>query len=162
MYLVNALIVLVIMALVIPSVLFIAYVISAAVLPPIFDAANNATPTPAKFQRQKEVFDAYQYITNNHKNLRGHYIWDVQEQYNLTRNEAILRMISEDCNDMGIQMNYAYASMLTGVDLDNELRANAQKYQLGFSHETKPLPGQVALTRKEAAAKLAAEKEDVQ
>lgn len=38
----------------------------------------------------------------------------------------MLRMIAEDCNDMGIQMNYAYASMLTGVDLDNELRANAK------------------------------------
>ena len=160
MYLANALIVLVIMALVIPGVLFVAYVIGAVVLPPIFNAVNSATPAPAKFQRQKEVFDAYQYITNNHHNLRGHYIWDVQEQYNLSRNEAILRMISEDCQDMGIQMNYAYASMLTGVDLDNELRANAQKYQLGFSYETKPLPGQVALTREEAAAKLAAEKEN--
>ena len=159
MYLVNALIVLAIMALVIPAVLFVAYVIGAATLPPIFDAVNNATPAPAKFQRQKEVFDAYQYITNNHKNLRGHYIWDVQEQYNLSRNEAILRMISEDCNDMGIQINYAYASMLTGVDLDNELRANAKKYQLGFTYETKPLPGQTALAREEASAKLAAEKE---
>lgn len=162
MYLVNALIVLAIMALVIPAVLFVAYVIGAATLSPIFNAVNNATPTPAKFQRQKEVFDAYQYITNNHRNLRGHYIWDVQEQYNLTRNEAILRMISEDCQDMGIQMNYAYASMLTGVDLDNELRANAKKYQLDFTYETKPLPGQTALTREEAAAKLAAEKENVQ
>lgn len=61
---------------------------------------------------------------------------------------------------MGIQMNYAYASMLTGVDLDNELRANAKKYRLGFTYETKPLPGQTALTREEAAAKLAAEKEN--
>ena len=60
---------------------------------------------------------------------------------------------------MGIQMNYAYASMLTGVDLDNELRANAKKYRLGFTYETKPLPGQTALTR-EDAAKLAAEKEN--
>ena len=162
MYLANALIVLVIMALVIPGVLFAAYVIGAVTLPPIFDVVNNATPTPAKFQRQKEVFDAYQYITTNHHNLRGHYIWDVQEQYNLTRNEAILRMISEDCNDMGIQMNYAYALMLTGVDLDNELRANANKYQRSFTYESKPLPGYTALTREEAAAKLAAEKEDVQ
>ena len=71
-------------------------------------------------------------------------------------------MIAEDCHDMGIQMNYAYASMLTGVDLDNELRANAKKYQLGFTYETKPLPGQTALTREEAAAKLAAKKETVQ
>ena len=161
MYLANALIVLAIMALVIPAVLFIAYVIGAATLPPIFNAVNSLTPTPAKFQRQKEVFDAYQYITNNHRNLRGHYIWDVQEQYNLSRNETILRMISEDCQDMGIQMNYAYASMLTGVDLDNELRANAQKCQLDFTYETKPLPGQTALTREEAAAKLAAEKETI-
>lgn len=60
MYLANAFIVLVIMALVIPAVLFIAYKIGAAILPPIFDAVNNATPTPAKFQRQKEVFDAWQ------------------------------------------------------------------------------------------------------
>ena len=96
----------------------------------------------------------------HHHNLRGHYIWDVREKYNLTQNEAMLRLISEDCNDMGIQMNYAYASMLTGVDLDNELRANAKKYQLGFIYETKPLPGQTALTREEAAAKLAAEKEN--
>ena len=50
--------------------------------------------------------------------------------------------------------------MISGVDLDNELRANAQKYQLGFTYETKPLPGQTALTREEAAAKLAAEKEN--
>lgn len=47
MYLANALIVLAIMALVIPVVLFAAYIIGAATLPPI----NNATPTPAKFQR---------------------------------------------------------------------------------------------------------------
>ena len=40
------------------------------------------------------------------------------------------------------------------------LRANAKKYQLGFTYETKPLPGQTALTREEAAAKLAAEKEN--
>lgn len=161
MYLANALIVLAIMALVIPAVLFAAYIIGAATLPPIFNAVNNATP-PAKFQRQKEVFDAWQYITNNHRNLRGHYTWDIQRQYNLSYDEAVLRMISEDCNDMGIQMNYAYASMLTGVDLDNELRANAQKYQLDFTYETKPLPGQTALTREEAAAKLAAKKETVQ
>ena len=160
MYLVNALIVLAIMALVIPVVLFVAYIIGAATLPPIFNAVNNATPTPAKFQRQKEVFDAWQYIMTHHHNLRGHYIWDVREKSNLTQNEAMLRLISEDCNDMGIQMNYAYASMLTGVDLDNELRANAKKYQLGFTYETKPLPGQTALTREEAAAKLAAEKEN--
>ena len=162
MYLANALIVLAIMALVIPTVLFAAYIIGAATLPPIFNAVNNATPTPAKFQRQKEVFDAWQYITNNHHNLRGHYTWDVQKQYNLSYNEAMLRLISEDCNDMGIKMNYAYASMLTGVDLDNDLRANAQKYQLDFTYETKPLPGQTALTREEAAAKLAAKKETVQ
>lgn len=55
----------------------------------------------------------------------------------------MLRMIAEDCNDMGIQMNYAYASMLTGVDLDNELRANAKKYRLGFTYETKPLPARL-------------------
>ena len=96
----------------------------------------------------------------HHHNLRGHYIWDVREKYNLTQNEAMLRLISEDCNDMGIQMNYAYASMLTGVALDNELCANAKKYQLDFTYETKPLPGQTALTREEAAAKLAAEKEN--
>lgn len=164
MYLANALIVLAIMALVIPTVLFAAYIIGAATLPPIFNAVNNATPTPAKFQRQKEVFDAWQYIMTHHRNLRGHYIWDVEKAYNLTQNEAMLRLISEDCNDMGIQMNYAYASMLTGVDLDNELRANAQKYQLhfNFTYETKPLPGQTALTREEAAAKLAAKKETVQ
>ena len=158
MYLANALIVLAIMALVIPAVLFAAYIIGATTLPPIFNAVNNATPTPAKFQRQKEVFDAWQYIMTHHHNLRGHYIWDVQEQYNLTQNEAMLRLIAEDCNDMGIQMNYAYASMLTGVNL--ELHANAQKYHLGFTYETKPLPGQTALTREEAAAKLAAEKEN--
>ena len=162
MYLANALIVLAIMALVIPAVLFAAYIIGAATLPPIFNAVNNATPTPAKFQRQKEAFDAWQYIMTHHHNLRGHYIWDVREKYNLTQNEAMLRLISEDCNDMGIQMNYAYASLLTGVDLDNELRANAKKYQLDFTYETKPLPGQTALTREEAAAKLAAKKETVQ
>ncbi len=112
MYLANALIVLAIMALAIPVVLFVAYIIGAATLPPIFNAVNNATPTPAKFQRQKEVFDAWQYIMTHHHNLRGHYIWDVREKYNLTQNEAMLRLISEDCNDMGIQMNYAYASIL--------------------------------------------------
>lgn len=160
MYLANALIILIIMALVIPGVLFVAYVIGAAVLPPIFDAVNNATPTPAKFQRQKEVFDSWQYIMTHHRNLRGHYIWDVEKEYNLTQNEAMLRLISEDCQDMGIQMNYAYASMLTGVDLENELRANAKKYQLGFTYETKPLPSQTALPPEEAVAKLAVEKEN--
>ena len=55
MYLANALIVLAIMALVIPAVLFAAYIIGAATLPPIFNAVNNATPTPAKFQRQMAV-----------------------------------------------------------------------------------------------------------
>ena len=102
MYLANALIVLAIMALVIPAVLFAAYIIGAATLPPIFNAVNNATPTPTKFQRQKEVFDAWQYIMTHHHNLRGHYIWDVEKAYNLTQNEAMLRLISEDCNDMGI------------------------------------------------------------
>ena len=42
MYLANALIVLAIMALVIPTVLFAAYIIGAATLPPIFNAVNNA------------------------------------------------------------------------------------------------------------------------
>lgn len=98
----------------------------------------------------------------HHHNLRGNYIWDVREKYNLTQNEAMLRLISEDCQDMGIQMNYAYASMLTGVDLDNELRANTQKYMLDFTYETKSLPGQTALTREEATSKLTAEKETVQ
>ena len=102
MYLANALIVLAIMALVIPAVLFVAYKIGATIFPPIFNAVNNATPTPAKFQRQKEVFDAWQYIMTHHHNLRGHYIWDVEKAYNLTQNEAMLRLISEDCNDMGI------------------------------------------------------------
>lgn len=162
MLLAKAFFVLILMGVVIAGVLFVAYVIGAATLPPIFNAVNNATPTPSRFQRQKEVFDAWQYITTNHRNLRGHYIWDVEKEYGLTHNEAVLRMIAEDCQDMGIQMNYAYASMISGVDLDNELRANAKKYQLGFTYETKPLPGQTALTREEAAAKLAAEKETVQ
>ena len=74
MYLANALIVLAIMALVIPAVLFAAYIFGAATLPPIFNAGNKATPTPAKFQRQKEVFDTWQYIMTHHHNLRGHYI----------------------------------------------------------------------------------------
>ncbi len=73
MYLANALIVLAIMALVIPAVLFAAYIIGAATLPPIFNAVNNATPTPAKFQRQKEVFDAWQYIMT-HQSARPLYL----------------------------------------------------------------------------------------
>ena len=97
MYLVNALIVLAIMALVIPAVLFAAYIIGAATLPPIFNAVNNATPTPTKFQRQKEVFDAWQYIMTHHHNLRGHYIWDVREKYNLTQNE-LLPGTSDNCD----------------------------------------------------------------
>ena len=47
MYLANALIVLAIMALVIPAVLFAAYIIGAATLPPIFNAVNaRQIPAP--------------------------------------------------------------------------------------------------------------------
>ena len=122
MYLANALIVLAIMALVIPAVLFVAYIIGAATLPPIFNAVNNVTPTPARFQRQKEVFDAWQYITNNHRNLHGHYVWDVKKQYNLSYNEAVLRMIAEDCQDMGIQMNYAYSHCLNSSPIRSDIQ----------------------------------------
>ena len=122
MYLANALIVLAIMALVIPAVLFAAYIIGAATLPPIFNAGNNVTPTPARFQRQKEVFDAWQYITNNHRNLHGHYVWDVKKQYNLSYNEAVLRMIAEDCQDMGIQMNYAYSHCLNSSPIRSDIQ----------------------------------------
>ena len=52
MYLANALIVLAIMALVIPAVLFAAYIIGAATLLPIFNAVNNARPPNSSARRK--------------------------------------------------------------------------------------------------------------
>ena len=77
-------------------------------------------PTPDRYKKQREVFDSYQRILKTGHNLRGHYAFEVKKRENCTQREAYFYMIFEDCQDLGVEMNLAYAAALTGVTQETQ------------------------------------------
>lgn len=134
------------------------------ILPPIEkaidDTAEKIAPTPDRYKKQQEVWDSYQYIKFNGKNLRGTTVEQMREREHCTEKEAQLYMIFEDCQDMGIKMNIAYADRLTGVSDEQAQRAKLEKQfpTQQATYETETLPGHTRLTREEVAAKYTAQK----
>ena len=84
----------------------------------------------------------------------------MREREHCTEKEAQLYMIFEDCQDMGIKMNIAYADRLTGVSDEQAQRAKFEKQfpTQQATYRTETLPGHTRLTREEVAAKYAAQK----
>lgn len=134
------------------------------ILPPIEkaidDTAEKIAPTPDRYKKQQEVWDSYQYIKFHRKNLRGTTVEEMRKRENCTEKEAQLYMIFEDCQDMGIKMNIAYADRLTGASYEREQMAkiNKQFPMQKATYETEALPGRTPLTREEVAAKYADKK----
>jgi hypothetical protein len=134
------------------------------ILPPIEkaidDTAEKIAPTPDRYKKQQEVWDSYIYIKDHRKNLRGTTIEEMRQRENCTEKEAQMYMIFEDCQDMGIKMNIAYADRLTGVSEEQAQRAKFEKQfpTQQATYQTETLPGHTRLTREEVAAKYAAQK----
>ena len=134
------------------------------ILPPIEkaidDTAEKIAPTPDRYKKQQEVWDSYQYIKFHHKNLRGTTTEEMCKRENCTEKEAQMYMIFEDCQDMGIKMNIAYADRLTGASDEREQMARLEKQfpTQQATYQTETLPGRTPLTREEVAAKYADKK----
>lgn len=134
------------------------------ILPPIEkaidDTAEKIAPTPDRYKKQQEVWDSYIYIKDHRKNLRGTTIEEMRQRENCTEKEAQMYMIFEDCQDMGIKMNIAYADRLTGVSEEQAQRAKFEKQfpTQQATYQTETLPGHTRLTCEEVAAKYAAQK----
>lgn len=134
------------------------------ILPPIEkaidDTAEKIAPTPDRYKKQQEVWDSYIYIKDHRKNLRGTTVEEIRKRENCTEKEAQLYMIFEDCQDMGIKMNIAYADRLTGASYEREQMAkiNKQFPMQKATYETEALPGRTPLTREEVTAKYADKK----
>lgn len=126
----------------------------------IDDTAEKIAPTPDRYKKQQEVWDSYQYIKFHHKNLRGTTTEEMCKRENCTEKEAQMYMIFEDCQDMGIKMNIAYADRLTGASDEREQMARLEKQfpTQQATYQTETLPGHTRLTREEVAAKYAAQK----
>ena len=134
------------------------------ILPPIEkaidDTAERIAPTPDRYKKQQEVWDSYIYIKDHRKNLRGTTVEEMRKRENCTEKEAQLYMILEDCQDMGIKMNIAYADRLTGASYEREQMAKLEKQfpMQQATYQTETLPGRTPLTREEVAAKYADKK----
>lgn len=126
----------------------------------IDDVSEKITPIPDRYKKQQEVWDSYIYIKDHRKNLRGTTVEEMRKRENCTEKEAQLYMIFEDCQDMGIKMNIAYADRLTGASYEREQMAkiNKQFPMQKATYETEALPGRTPLTREEVAAKYADKK----
>ena len=126
----------------------------------IDDVSEKITPTPDRYKKQQEVWDSYIYIKDHRKNLRGTTVEEMRKRENCTEKEAQLYMIFEDCQDMGIKMNIAYADRLTGASYEREQMAKFDKQfpMQKATYETEALPGRTPLTREEVAAKYADKK----
>ena len=134
------------------------------ILPPIQkaidDTAEKIAPTPDRYKKQQEVWDSYIYIKDHRKNLRGTTVEEMRKRENCTEKEAQLYMIFEDCQDMGIKMNIAYADRLTGASYEREQMAKLEKQfpMQQATYQTETLPCRTRLTREEVAAKYADKK----
>lgn len=94
------------------------------------------------------------------QNLRGTTTEEMCKRENCTEKEAQMYMIFEDCQDMGIKMNIAYADRLTGASDEREQMARLEKQfpTQQATYQTETLPGRTRLTREEVAAKYTAQK----
>lgn len=113
-----------------------------------------------RYSKQQEVWDSFQQIKFQKVNLRGTTLKQMMEEHpEYLPEEAMLWMIFEDCQDMGIQMNIPYADRLTNASYAREQHDKIQeKYKDRSTYKTQPLPGRTPLTREQVAAKYAAER----
>ena len=81
------------------------------------------------------------WIAHNGHNLRGEYAFQVQQKYHCSDAEANYIMVCHDCEDMGVQVNHAYAASVTGYDIEQLNRRSLDQYHALGTWVSQPLPG---------------------
>ena len=92
-------------------------------------------------RKQQEVMDSLMGIAHNGHNLRGEYAFQIQQKYHCSEAEADYIMVCHDCEDMGVQVNHAYAASVTGYDIEQLNRRSLDQYHALGTWVSQPLPG---------------------
>ena len=138
-------------ALIFAAVYVVAYGVANAINKVLPDPdPNEGLPLCAR--KQQEVQDSWLAIAKNGHNLRGEYAFQVQQERHCSWSEAIYIMICHDCEDMGIQVNYAYAANVSGYSIEQLNRRSLEQYHVPGTWESKPLPGHEGKTLTDAHA----------
>lgn len=144
-------------ALIFAAVYVVAYGVANAINKVLPDPdPNEGLPLCAR--KQQEVQDSWLAIAKNGHNLRGEYAFQVQQERHCSWSEAIYIMICHDCEDMGIQVNYAYAANVSGYSIEQLNRRSLEQYHVPGTWESKPLPGHEGKTLTYAQAQEAMKK----
>lgn len=127
-------------ALIFAAVYVIAYGIAKVALKVLPEPDPNEG-IPMCGRKQQEVMDSLMGIAHNGHNLRGEYAFQVQQKYHCSDAEANYIMVCHDCEDMGVQVNHAYAASVTGYDIEQLNRRSLDQYHALGTWVSQPLPG---------------------
>lgn len=132
-------------AIVIAALIFAAtYVVSTSIAKAVLKVLPESDPNeglPMCARKQQEVMDSLMGIAHNGHNLRGEYAFQIQQKYHCSEAEADYIMVCHDCEDMGVQVNHAYAASVTGYDIEQLNRRSLDQYHALGTWESQPLPG---------------------
>ena len=127
-------------ALIFAAVYVVAYGIAKVALKVLPEPDPNEG-IPMCGRKQQEVMDSLMGIAHNGHNLRGEYAFQVQQKYHCSDAEANYIMVCHDCEDMGVQVNHAYAASVTGYDIEQLNRRSLDQYHALGTWVSQPLPG---------------------
>ena len=146
-------------AIVIAALIFAAtYVVSTSIAKAVLKVLPESDPNeglPMCARKQQEVMDSLMGIAHNGHNLRGEYAFQIQQKYHCSEAEADYIMVCHDCEDMGVQVNHAYAASVTGYSIEQLNRRSLDKYRVPGTWESQPLPGHEGKTLTYAQAQEA-------
>lgn len=146
-------------AVVIATLMFAAvYVFSYGIAKAVLKVLPESDPNeglPMCARKQQEVMDSLMGIAHNGHNLRGEYAFQIQQKYHCSEAEADYIMVCHDCEDMGVQVNHAYAASVTGYDIEQLNRRSLDQYHALGTWESQPLPGHEGKTLTYAQAQEA-------
>lgn len=146
-------------AIVIAALIFAAtYVVSTSIAKAVLKVLPESDPNeglPMCARKQQEVMDSLMGIAHNGHNLRGEYAFQIQQKYHCSEAEADYIMVCHDCEDMGVQVNHAYAASVTGYDIEQLNRRSLDQYHALGTWESQPLPGHEGKTLTYAQAQEA-------
>lgn len=149
-------------AIVIAALIFAAtYVVSTSIAKAVLKVLPESDPNeglPMCARKQQEVMDSLMGIAHNGHNLRGEYAFQIQQKYHCSEAEADYIMVCHDCEDMGVQVNHAYAASVTGYDIEQLNRRSLDQYHALGTWESQPLPGHEGKTLTYAQAQEAMKK----
>lgn len=146
-------------AILITTLLFAAtYVVSTSIAKAVLKVLPESDPNeglPMCARKQQEVMDSLMGIAHNGHNLRGEYAFQIQQKYHCSEAEADYIMVCHDCEDMGVQVNHAYAASVTGYDIEQLNRRSLDQYHALGTWESQPFPGHEGKTLTYAQAQEA-------